>query len=236
MSTTPASSCTTADGAIEVSASGGSAPFSFSVGGGKPQSGGVFSNLLPGSYLVLITDALGCSKSLNVVVGILNSSFQVSIKSTSPDTDCLLDNGSVEIAISGGTKPYQISFSGGAFLADSVFSNLAAGLYNLQVKDGSQCIISLSALVDRGITNVSYGSDILPLLQLKCGLTSNTCHSSNSGLRDLTTYDKVKAKASLVKQKTGDGSMPKPPQPGGGLSVDQIKLIACWVDDGALNN
>jgi len=44
----------------------------------------------------------------------------------------------------------------------------------------------------------------------------------------------VQANADKIKQRTSDGSMPPPnntePTP------EEIQAIACWVDDGALNN
>lgn len=62
------------DGIIMIhSISGGTAPFSLSVNGGSPQSPGVFPYLInglnAGNYQLDLTDALGCTIELHVVVG-----------------------------------------------------------------------------------------------------------------------------------------------------------------------
>jgi len=77
-------------------------------------------------------------------------------------------------------------------------------------------------------TDVSYTNDIDPLLAQKCA----PCHIGGGQFPDLTTYESVSQNADLIKTVTQNGTMPK----NGFLTQDQIDLIACWVDNGALNN
>ena len=77
-------------------------------------------------------------------------------------------------------------------------------------------------------TDVSYANDIDPLLTQKCA----PCHIGGGQFPDLTTYASVSQNAELIKTVTQNGTMPQ----NGFLTQDQIDLIACWVDNGALNN
>jgi hypothetical protein len=59
------------DGAIEVTASSGSGPFQYSIDGGVTfQSGPLFENLFKDEYQLIVLDALGCTASLTVEVGV----------------------------------------------------------------------------------------------------------------------------------------------------------------------
>jgi uncharacterized repeat protein (TIGR01451 family) len=74
---TNASCPTCNDGAVALSASGGTPPytFNFSTGSTTPFQ----NNLLPGSYLATVTDANGCSDTDTIVVGIGNNiNFSIS--------------------------------------------------------------------------------------------------------------------------------------------------------------
>lgn len=76
----------------------------------------------------------------------------------------------------------------------------------------------------------SWQKDILPILEKSCAVSG--CHDGISR-RDWTDYNEVNRYAAAFKQKTQDGSMPFDGPP---LPREQINIIACWVDSGALNN
>jgi len=77
-------------------------------------------------------------------------------------------------------------------------------------------------------TDVSYANEINSLLTQKCA----PCHIGGGQFPDLTTYESVSQNANGIKAQTQSGNMPK----NGTLTQDQIDLIACWVDNGALDN
>ncbi len=230
--TTP-TSCSTNDGQITAVASGGVEPYQFKLGSGAYQSSAVFSNLSAGTYLISTKDSKGCEAvSENVEVANLSSTLDADA-SAETDTECSGGNGVITVTASGGTGPYQYKLGAGSFGADFIFSNLESGTYSITVKDAENCSIAVNKVVTRGSTGITYEGNIKPLLESKCNFSG--CHPDNG---DWFTYSTAKAKASLIKTKTGNLSMPKGGSgaPGGALSAEQIKLIACWVDDGAPQN
>lgn len=85
---------------------------------------------------------------------------------------------------------------------------------------------------DCSSTEVSLENDIMPLLLAQC--TFSGCHNGDLGAsRDWTAKSNILEKASGIKARTQSGSMPRSP---GVLTQNQIDLIACWVDNGALDN
>jgi hypothetical protein len=76
---------------------------------------------------------------------------------------------------------------------------------------------------------VSWQADILPIMTNSCAIVE--CHNGISRL-DWRDYNKVKQYAASIKSKTQDKSMPFDVP----LPQHEIDLIACWVDNGALDN
>lgn len=226
------SSCSAADGSISVSASGGTAPYLYSLDGGlTKQNIPAFQNLSGGTFEVRVYDNNQCSAAFTVVVGVGGTSFQASVLSVNPDTDCLTDNGSVQLQGSGGTGSYTYVLNGISNSTGS-FSSLSAGAYTASIQNAG-CSLQVSFTVSSQ-NNVSYANVIAPIISARCNIS--TCHGNSGTQTNLTTYESVKQHAADIKARTASGNMPKQPKPGGSLTADEIKLIACWVDAGALNN
>lgn len=86
--------------------------------------------------------------------------------------------------------------------------------------------------VDCSSLNVSFTINVQPIIQTSCAIAG--CHdaaSTNKG-GPFTNYNLVKNKASIIKSQVTSGAMPQ----GSSLSANQIQLISCWVNSGALNN
>jgi len=228
-SQTNPSSCAAQDGSITASGSGGKSPYQFAINTGSYSSVALFPNLSAGTYTLKIKDSNGCEQTVDVVLTAPGSTLTATSTNTA-DTQCVSNNGIIEVNASGGSAPYQYKIGTGAFGSASSFANLAEGSYAVTVKDGSGCTVTISAKVEHGKTGVSFANEINPILQAKC--QSANCHGSGSINGDWTKFSAVSAKAALIKKRTGDKSMPQT----GSLTAEQIALIACWVDDGALNN
>lgn len=135
------------DGTISVTASGGTQPYTFSLGTGTPQSNPLFSNLSAGNYTINIVDAQGCQVSLNATVTEPTSIQLAEISSTI--SSCNLPNGGLEISASGGTSPYSYSLDNFATSQNSgLFSNLLALTYTVEAQDANGCIAQINVVVN----------------------------------------------------------------------------------------
>jgi SprB repeat len=229
---TDASSCTAADGQVEVTAIGGIAPYQYAFNSGTFQASAVFSGLSAGTYPITVQDSRGCTINLDVTVGAAGSTFNASA-STTADTECFPPHtGSITVSPVGGNGPYEVKFGNGAFGSALSFTALEKGSYTLVVRDADNCTVTLGVEVPRGDTGVSFASDIQPIINTNCALGG--CHVAGTSLPSFTTYSGVSSRAASIKLRTANGSMPPATNPD--LTVEQIKLIACWVDDGAKNN
>lgn len=129
---------------ITVIATGGQAPYLYSMDGNLFQTENTFSILTPGNYSITIKDAIGCATTTSVIV--IEQPALPAITWTSTNVNCYASSdGSITIDASGGLAPYGYSIDGITFTADNVFSNLAAGNYSIYVKDANGCTLSVAA-------------------------------------------------------------------------------------------
>ncbi|MCX6274000.1 MAG: gliding motility-associated C-terminal domain-containing protein [Bacteroidetes bacterium] len=137
--------CASANGKITVSASGGTAPYTYSKDNGVTfQGAAIFMGLSAGTYFLKVKDAHGC---------LWNGTFTVE-PSTLPvitnvvSQDILCNNGtdgSIDISASGGMAPYSYSIdSGSSFQTASLFDQLTAGMYPIVVSDQEGCTVTAS--------------------------------------------------------------------------------------------
>ncbi|WP_119843838.1 SprB repeat-containing protein [Reichenbachiella sp. MSK19-1] len=220
---TQGTGCGAANGGFTLAATGGESPYSFDSGVGT-NADGVFANVQAGVYAVEVTDVNDCTAELNVIVPNLGGVNLDEVKTN--DAGCGSSNGSIEIVASGGEEPYAYTLDNGSAQADHVFSGLEKGMHTVVVADQLGCEISQSVEV---LSGVSYNSTIQGIIENSCAISG--CHNG-SVFPDFRSFETIQARASSIKSRTANGSMPK----GSTLSQTQIDQIACWVDDGALDN
>lgn len=130
------------DGAIDLTVNGGTSPYVFAwIGpGGFTSSSEDISNLIAGSYTVVVEDDRGC---------IATQTFELqpptSLDATFNTTDILCfgeNTGEIITTPSGGTAPYSFVWIGpnGYFSTDQDISNLFAGDYELAMFDANGCV------------------------------------------------------------------------------------------------
>jgi len=225
--------CSADNGSIEVSASGGATPYQFRLGTGPFGSAALFSNLSAGSYNVTVKDANGCEKVLTGISLAAPNGPSVAASTVSHQTDCLSPNGSITANVSGGSTPYQFRLDNGAFGGSPTFSGLKAGTYTITIMDNGGCTAEIDEVVNSQ-TGVSYLTDIKPILETSC--IKSGCHNGDNGANlNWSVFANVQARAAMIKLRTGNKTMPADIAPTG-LPQNQIDLIACWVDEGAMNN
>lgn len=221
-----ATSCDATDGSIHIRATGGVPPYSYRQGNLKSDDG-LFDNLASGAYTVSVADANGCEVTVaNVIVSASNFSFSADI---TDDTDCTAGNGAIAITPEEGSAAFEFRFMDGEYSDRGAFDHLEAGDYHIDVRNADGCSSRLNISVPHGTTGTSWSGEILPLVETHCAQSG--CHNGVSR-PDLRVYANAKFYASQMKALTADGSMPFE----GSITQAQIDLIACWVDEGALNN
>lgn len=147
---TPVSCNGEGDGMIDVTATGGGAPYEYSFNGGITyQSSGSFTDLAPGTYTVVVRDANGCEVASIVVVG-QPDALTLSETASSPSS-CEGDNdGSFTVTAEGGTGPYTYTSNGNSN-STGEFTNVTSGTQLVTVTDASDC--SATVEVEVGYTN-----------------------------------------------------------------------------------
>ncbi len=78
------SSTGAADGSIEVNVGSGNAPYQYSIDGTSFQSSPLFENLGAGDYTILVQDALGCERTIDIEIstlsGLIETTYGTSVK------------------------------------------------------------------------------------------------------------------------------------------------------------
>ncbi|HNP23416.1 MAG TPA: SprB repeat-containing protein, partial [Panacibacter sp.] len=136
--------CSTSNGTITATVSGGVAPLLYSIDGTTYQTGNVFIGLAAGSYTLTVKDANGCTNAVSVNIG-SSSSPQLTVTPTA--TTCNNTNGVITAFGTSDATPLQYSINGNIFQPGNIFSNLAGGNYIVSAKDVNGCITKVSTTV-----------------------------------------------------------------------------------------
>lgn len=131
MSTT-SETCNQADGTASISASGGSAPYSYLWSTGATTTS--ISGLSYGWYTVTVTDNAGCTNSKTKIV---KRSTPISLSLSKSNPTCGNSDGSVSASVSGGTTPYSYQWTNGQ--TTQTASNLSPGYHGVTVTDANGC-------------------------------------------------------------------------------------------------
>ncbi len=131
--------CGRSNGIIDIQASSGVAPYSYSITGFLPQAFGIFSHLSPGTFSIMVTDATGQSASSSVtLVNIFSPPAANAVISSRP-TGCNSRDASITITGTGGLPPYLYSIDDIHFQPANFFPSLTAGYYACVIKDANGC-------------------------------------------------------------------------------------------------
>jgi gliding motility-associated-like protein len=127
------------DGFASVNAQGGALPYTYSwlpTGGTNNTS----SNLCPGTYTCIVTDAVGDSVSIAFTI-----TQPTALNTGITGTDLLCNsvcNGSAQLSVSGGSPGYTYNWSNSQ--STTTISALCAGSYSVLVTDANGCTSSQS--------------------------------------------------------------------------------------------
>jgi gliding motility-associated-like protein len=125
------STCTSKDGSLTLNASGGTPPYSYSIGTSGWQGSPTFNNLTPGNYRLSVVDKKGC---------IYGTSYTlygcVSLVVSGTNATCSNNDGTINVAAHDANPPYTYSLDGTNYLSTGQFTGLSGRVYTIYVKDG----------------------------------------------------------------------------------------------------
>ncbi|REC52034.1 hypothetical protein DRF62_16305, partial [Chryseobacterium piscium] len=151
-------------GAINLTPTGGSAPYTFNWGGGITTEDR--TGLSAGTYTVTITDANGCTGTVTATV---TQPTAMSATVSQTNVSCNSgSNGTAGIVVTGGTAPYTYSWSPSGGTAATA-SGLVAGAYTVTVTDANACIITRTVTITQP-TAIS-GTTVVTNIACNGGLT-----------------------------------------------------------------
>ncbi|MCK6692233.1 MAG: T9SS type A sorting domain-containing protein [Thermoanaerobaculia bacterium] len=165
--TTTNANCALPTGSVNLTVTGGLAPFSFLWSNGATSED--LASLKTGTYCVTVTDASGCAA---IICASVYEFEGVSLMATVMNSSCNWPTGAIDLKVFGGTPPYQYLWSNDSTTQD--VSGLSSGVYQVTVTDQTGCSATSSATVNNGAAPT-----------LTAVITNNTCLQSN-GLINLT--------------------------------------------------
>ncbi|MEL6924417.1 MAG: SprB repeat-containing protein, partial [Bacteroidota bacterium] len=156
------------DGTANVTMAGGTGTYTYQWNDPNNQSSATATNLAPGNYTLVVTDASGCSASSDVQINepdpIVSSTSIVSISCAGTDAN------SAEVSAFGGTGSYSYNWSDANGQTTRVATDLPSGKYYVTINDMMGC-----SQVD--------SIDIQPPAPIFLSLIANetSCHGGSDG-------------------------------------------------------
>ncbi|RDI14622.1 T9SS type A sorting domain-containing protein [Flavobacterium sp. AG291] len=159
-------------GAINLTPTGGTGPYTYDWGGGintEDRTG-----LTAGNYSVTITDANSCTKVVNVTV--TQPAAVLSGTTVVTNVSCFGgNNGTINLTPTGGTGPYTYNWVGGATTEDRI--SLTAGSYSVTITDANGCTGTISGITVTQPASTVSGTTVV---------TNVACNGGTTGAINLT--------------------------------------------------
>ena len=153
-----------AGGSISAVATGGAGVLTYNWSNGAASQN--VSGLTNGSYVLTVTDAVGCKAITIVSISCsTGNACGIQVSATVVNANCGTSTGSISTAVAGGTAPYTYLWNTGS--NGSNVNNLAAGTYTVTISDVNSCSVT---------TAVSVLNTAGPSVAV-----STTCDSINGG-------------------------------------------------------
>ncbi|MHA7129433.1 T9SS type B sorting domain-containing protein [Algoriphagus namhaensis] len=146
----PLNCSSASSGSIQLNVTGGKAPYEYSWSHGPSTSS--VSNLVAGTYSVVITDGTGCAYQASYTIQPLS---EIMVSATATEASCAsVADGAISLAVSGGVSPYTVNWSDGQ--SGLAIQNLTAGTYTATITDSEGCTTQQSVTLAAG-TDLQVG-------------------------------------------------------------------------------
>ncbi len=159
------------DGRADIGATGGTAPYRYSLDGTTFQSGGTFTNLAPGTYTATVQDDHGCLATIPFTI--YEPALLTATLAGTTDVKCFNGNdGTATITIAGGKPAYTATLgSQSVNSAPYTLTGLAAGNYTITVTDVNSCTATVNAVINQPAQ----------LVLTEISVTGTSCYGGNDG-------------------------------------------------------
>lgn len=160
--------CDGTPGTATVSATGGTAPYTYAWSNGDNTA---TATAAAGTYSVVITDAASCMTTVSNIVIPVQQGPSANVQ-TNTSALCNGDNGTVVLNIQNGASPYTVDWSNGD---SGATLNAPAGTYSAMITDANSCTTTLNNVI---ITEPS-------VITANESGTDETCDSCNDGTAEV---------------------------------------------------
>jgi gliding motility-associated-like protein len=134
------------DGAVDLSASGGTPPYQYSGDGSNYQSSPTLNGFAAGAHTLYVQDANGCQTTVQATVD-EPAPLSINIANTDSVSCNGGSDGAVTVNATGGTQAYTFTRDGNNYQSSPNFSGLTAGNYSITVEDANGCSTVASTTV-----------------------------------------------------------------------------------------
>ena len=160
------------NGAINLTPSGGTAPYTFNWGGGITTEDR--AGLTAGTYSVIITDANSCTTTISFIT--VTQPTALSGTTMVRNTSCFGgSNGDINLTPNGGTAPYTFNWGGGITTEDRIA--IAAGTYSVTITDTNGCSTIISGIIVTQPASALSGTAMV---------TNVACNGGSNGAINIT--------------------------------------------------
>lgn len=156
----------TCNGSAAIAGNGGNAPYVFAWNTIPVQNNAMASGLCAGIYNVTVTDANGCTDTMNISVV---QPQQMNVNVMQPATICIGQNAALSAGVQGGIPNYAFAWQPGNVNGQILNVNPAVTtIYSVLVTDANGCTATTNATVN-----------VNPALQVAAAIPSVICVGSN---------------------------------------------------------
>ncbi|MBA4241337.1 MAG: hypothetical protein C0448_11460 [Sphingobacteriaceae bacterium] len=158
-------------GAINLTATGGTAPYTFNWGGGITTEDR--ASLIAGVYTCTVTDINGCIATISSTV--TQPATALAANTTVTNVLCFgAATGAINLTPTGGTPSYSFNWGGGIITEDR--TGLPTGVYTCTVTDANACLTTVTSTITQPATALTATTTV----------TNVSCFGGSNGTINLT--------------------------------------------------
>jgi PKD repeat protein len=189
--------CNQPNGSATVSASGGTGTLTYSWNTTPVQTTATATGLIPGTYVVTVTDANSCTTTATATVG-NNNGGTASI--TSANVNCNGgSDGTATANMTGGTPPFSYSWNTTPVQTTQTATGLAAGTYIVTVTDANTCVATATVTITEPALLIASTTTVNSI----CGQPNGSASATPAGGTGTYTYSWNTTPAQTTQTATG---------------------------------